>query len=293
MRILVTGKEGQVARSLEQHAETIEGMELIRVGRPDFDLLNPESVREAIGAAKPDIVVSSAAYTAVEQAEAEPELAFGANAIGAGLVAEAAAGAGAAIIHLSTDFVFSGTQSGDHIETDPTGPLSIYGLSKLDGEHKVAAANPRHVILRTAWVYSPFGRNFVKTMLGLARERDTVRVVGDQWGNPTSAGDIAKGILRIAARVSEQRPKYGVFHLAGQGHTSWAGFAREIFAESERLGGPFAAVQEITTAEFPTKAARPRNSRLSCAKLFDAYRWQPGPWQESLGPVVARLLIEG
>jgi len=289
MRLLVTGREGQVSRSLEEAAATVGGLELIRVGRPDFDLQNPKSVLETIGAAKPDIVVSAAAYTAVEQAEAEPEEAFAANATGAGLVAEAAANVGAAVIHFSTDFVFPGTGRGNYVETDPTGPLNVYGRSKLQGERLVAAANPRHVILRTAWVYSPFGKNFVKTMLSLARDRDTVRVVGDQWGNPTAAGDIAEGILRIAARMSEQRAEYGVFHLAGQGHASWSGFARQIFSESARLGGPTATVEEITTAEFPTKAVRPQNSRLSCAKLFDAYGWQPGEWQDALRPVVARL----
>ena len=179
---------------------------VVFAGRPQLDLAAPGIVRSAILAARPDVVVSAAAYTAVDQAEDEPERAFAINAKGAGAVASAAAEAGAAVIHLSTDYVFSGDGRGEYAETDATDPQSVYGRSKLEGEKAVEAANPRHVILRTAWVYSPFGRNFVKTMLGLASQRDHVRVVADQWGNPTSAADIADGILRIAKTIGADRP---------------------------------------------------------------------------------------
>ena len=297
MRVLVTGREGQVARSLADSAAAHAGIELTFAGRPQLDLMEPGPVRAAILAARPEIVVSAAAYTAVDQAEDEPDRAFAINAAGARAVAQAAAEAGAAVIHLSTDYVFSGNAPGEYAETDATDPQSVYGRSKLEGEKAVAASNPRHVILRTAWVYSPFGKNFVKTMLALARERDRVRVVADQWGNPTSAADIADGVLRIAKTIAAdgqgefgEADHYGIFHLAGAGSTNWADLARQVFAQSAGLGGPSAEVEEIATADYPTKARRPQNSRLSCQKLVDAYGWRPPPWQESCDAVVARLV---
>lgn len=292
MKVLVTGRQGQVARNLVERAAIDAEIELVTAGRPQFDLLQPETVRRTILAARPDIVVSAAAYTAVDQAEDEPERAFAVNAEGAGVVASAAAEVGAAVIHLSTDYVFSGNASGEYTETDPTGPQNAYGRSKLAGEQAVAAANPRYVILRTAWVYSPFGKNFVKTMLSLAIQRDHVRIVADQWGNPTAAADIADGILLIAKTITPDRQAglYGTFHLAGEGSTNWAGFARQVFAESTRLGGPSVPVEEITTAGYPTKARRPRNSRLSCKKLLGVYGWRPPAWQDSCRAVVTRLV---
>lgn len=295
MRILVTGREGQVARSLAECAAADPEIELVSVGRPQFDLLQPETIRSQILAAAPDVVVSAAAYTAVDQAEDELEQAFAVNAQGAGMVAAAAAEADAAVIHLSTDYVFSGDKPGEYVETDATNPRNVYGRSKLEGEKAVVAANPRHVILRTAWVYSPFGKNFVKTMLSLASQRDRLRIVADQWGNPTAAADIADGILRIAREVAAggQAEFYGIFHLAGEGSTNWAGFARHVFAESVGHGGPSAEVEEIATADYPTKARRPGNSRLSCRKLQDIYGWQAPPWQQSSKTVVARLVGAG
>lgn len=294
MKILVTGREGQVARSLAEGAAADPEIELVSVGRPKLDLLRLETIRSSILAAKPDIVVSAAAYTAVDQAEDEPKQAFAINATGAGAVAAAAAEAGAAIIHLSTDYVFSGDLEGEYAETDEPDPQSVYGRSKLEGEKAVAAANPRHVILRTAWVYSPFGKNFVKTMLALASQRDDVRIVADEWGSPTAAADIADGIVRIAKNVADggQVNGFGIFHLSGEGSTNWAGFARHVFAESARLGGPSARVEDITAADYPTKACRPRNSRLSCEKLLGVYGWRPPQWQEACRAVVARLVGE-
>lgn len=293
MKILVTGREGQVARSLAERAAADPGLDLVLAGRPELDLLQPETVRSSILAARPDVVVSAAAYTAVDRAEDEPDQAFAVNAAGAGAVAAAAAEVGAPVIHLSTDYVYAGDGEREYTERDATDPRNVYGQSKLEGEKAVAAANPRHVILRTAWVYSPFGKNFVKTMLGLAADRDSVRVVADQWGNPTAAGDIAEGIVRVAATLasSPEADRYGVFHLAGRGDgTSWAGFAREIFAESARFRGPAADVEDIATEDFPTRARRPRNSRLSCEKLADTFGWRPPPWRDSCRDVVVRLL---
>jgi dTDP-4-dehydrorhamnose reductase len=292
VKVLVTGRNGQVARSLAERAAADAEIELMTAGRPQLDLLQPETVRRTILAARPDVVVSAAAYTAVDQAEDELERAFAVNAEGAGVVASAAAEVGAAIIHLSTDYVFSGDASGEYVETDPTDPQSVYGRSKLAGEKAVAASNPRHVILRTAWVYSPFGKNFVKTMLTLASQRDHVRIVADQWGNPTAAADIADGIFRIAKTIAANRQPefYGIFHLAGEGSTNWAGLARQVLAERARLGGPSVQVEEIATADYPTKARRPQNSRLSCKKLLGVYGWRPPEWQDSCRAVMARLV---
>ena len=292
MRIVVTGREGQVVRSLIERAAYQPSIELIALGRPEFDLTRTETVSEAIYAARPNLVVSAAAYTAVDLAEDEPELAHAVNAVGAGIVAQAAATVGAPVIHLSTDYVFSGEGDRPYTETDPTGPRGVYGQSKLEGEMTVAAANPRHLILRTAWVYSPFGKNFVKTMLKLAESRDTVSVVSDQWGNPTSALDIADAILRVADRLRTDPAfdAFGIYHLAGSGDTNWSSFAREIFAASSNKGGPLAEVRDILTAEYPTKAARPLNSRLSTDKFFDVFDWRAPKWNISLAQVIDKLV---
>lgn len=292
MKILVTGREGQVVRSLLEKASQRPDLDVITLGRPELDLTKPETVHSAIEAMKPDLVVSAAAYTAVDLAEDEQELAFAVNATGAEAVAEAAKTCGVPVIHLSTDYVFAGDADEPYVETDATGPRSVYGRSKLEGERLVARANPQHIILRTAWVYSPFGKNFVKTMLKLAETRDALSVVADQWGNPTSALDIADAIIRVADHLAAapEFSAYGVYHLAGTGDANWSGFARGIFSESARLGGPTATVADITSADYPTKAARPANSRLSTAKFQRVFNWSAPHWQLSLRDVVARLL---
>ncbi|MEW6629955.1 MAG: dTDP-4-dehydrorhamnose reductase [Pseudomonadota bacterium] len=288
MRIAVTGREGQVAASLIEVARGHGGVDIVPVGRPALDLARPDTIFTALEAARPDIVVSAAAYTAVDQAEDEKDLAFAVNATGAGKVAEAAARLGVPVIHLSTDYVFDGAKDGAYVETDQTAPLGVYGASKLAGEQAVVAANPRHLILRTAWVYSPFGRNFVKTMLRLAGEREEVSVVADQWGSPTSALDLADAILHAAARLRDDRSfaAFGVYHVAGAGETNWSGFARHVLDTSRMLGGPYARVRDIATAEYPTKAKRPANSRLSSAKFKAEFGWMAPEWQESVERVV-------
>ncbi|EXL07018.1 dTDP-4-dehydrorhamnose reductase [Brucella anthropi] len=292
MKILVTGREGQVVQSLLEKAVQRPDLEVIALGRPELDLAKPDTVRSAIEAIKPDLVVSAAAYTAVDLAEDEQELAFAVNAIGAEAVAEAAKTCGVPIIHLSTDYVFAGDADEPYAETDVTGPRSVYGSSKLEGERLVTQANLKHIILRTAWVYSPFGKNFVKTMLKLAETRDALSVVSDQWGNPTSALDIADAIIQVADHlaVTPDFSAYGVYHLVGTGDTNWSGFARAIFSESAELGGPTATVTDIATADYPTKAARPGNSRLSTAKFQRVFNWSALHWQSSLRDVVARLI---
>ena len=291
MRILVTGKTGQVVSSLIERAALLPDVELITAGRPELDLTDPMSVFRNIVAAKPDIVVSAAAFTMVERAEEEPELAYTVNVGGAGAVAEAAAWADAPVIHLSTDYVFSGDEPDAYREDSRTGPKSVYGFTKLEGERAVARLNPCHVILRTAWVYSPFGTNFVKTMLRLAADHDTISVVSDQWGNPTSALDIAEGIVQLAMHLKDNCCS-GTYHLAGTGDVNWSGFAREIFAVSRAHGGPFAEVREIATADYPTKARRPLNSRLCSDKFATMFGWRSPAWKSSMEAVVRRLIRE-
>ncbi len=292
MRILVTGTQGQVARSLIERAPA--SVEVLALGRPEIDLADPASIRNAFDARAPDVVVNAAAYTAVDKAETEEALAFRINGEGAGIVAECARRLGAPIIQLSTDYVFDGSAGRPYREDDPVQPIGAYGRSKLAGEEAVAGANPRHAILRTAWVYSPFGANFVKTMLRLGETRSEVSVVADQVGSPTSALDIADAVFAVATLLLA-RPapeKYGVFHMTGEGEASWAEFAETIFAQAHALGRPAVKVTPITTADYPTPARRPANSRLDGARLARDYGLALPPWRDSLRIVVERLLAE-
>jgi dTDP-4-dehydrorhamnose reductase len=290
MRILVTGAQGQVVSSMLERAP--EGVEVVAIGRPRLDLADPGSIADAFDAAVADVVVNAAAYTAVDKAEAEEALATRINGDAAGLVAEAARGLGAPVIQLSTDYVFDGSLDRPYREEDPTAPIGAYGRSKLAGEEAAADANPRCCILRTAWVYSPFGANFVKTMLRLGETRSEVRVVADQLGSPTSALDIADAIFEIARQlVEEPAPeKYGVFHMTGAGEAMWAEFAEAVFTEAHAHGRPAVKVIPITTAEYPTPAKRPANSRLDGGRLARDYGVTLPHWRDSIKPVVARLL---
>ena len=292
MRIAVTGKSGQVTSALQ--ALKAPDIEVITIGRPELDLLAPSMVRETIAKLKPDVVVSSAAYTAVDKAESDEAAAFAINRDGAGAIAAAAAELSVPVIHLSTDYVFDGDKLELYVESDPVGPVSVYGRSKLEGEYAVAAANENHVILRTAWVYSTFGHNFVKTMLRLAETRDELSVVSDQLGCPTSANDIAQAIVKIAARLSsDSSPDLrGVFHLAGSGETNWAEFARYILSILEEKTGRRVTVRDIATADYPTAAKRPANSRLCCDKLKRLYGVSMPEWQVSTRAAVTNLLEE-
>ena len=293
MRLLVTGVQGQVARAVSEAAHPA-GVDVMSLGRPDIDLAHPEGIAEAMIALAPDVVVNAAAYTAVDQAETEEAEATAINARGAAAVAAAAARIGAPLIHLSTDYVFDGASSRAYVEDDAINPTSAYGRSKAAGEIAVAKAQANHVILRTAWVYSPYGKNFLRTMLRLAEARDVVRVVADQRGAPTSALDIADAIILIAHRLMRDDDPHvrGLFHMTGAGAASWADFAEAIFAESAARGGPSAAVERIATTDYPTPARRPANSALDCGKLQKAFGLQLPPWRESVGAVVQRCLAE-
>lgn len=293
MKILVTGRDGQVARSLAEHAAGME-FELAFVARPELDLANSASIERAIEATRPDLIVSAAAYTQVDKAEDEPDLAMAVNGVAPGVIGTTAARIGVPIIHLSTDYVFDGKLDRAYRENDPTGPLGVYGRTKLAGEQALSASGARYAILRTAWVYSPFGGNFAKTMLRLATGRESLSIVDDQQGCPTSAFDIADAILRIAG-LWRETPQHGadaIYHLAGGGSTNWADLAREIFRRSAALGGPSAEVVGIPSADYPTKAVRPANSRLDGSRLLEVFGIRLPDWRASLATVVERILRE-
>lgn len=295
IRFVVTGGPGQLVLSMAERAAAL-GHAAIAVGPPELDLATPDddAVFAALAAARPQAIINAAAHTAVDKAESEPDLAHAINAVGAGAVARAARRLGVPLVHVSTDYVFAGDKPAPYVETDPAGPTGVYGASKLAGEHAVLDSGADAAILRTAWVYSPFGANFVKTMLRVGATRPELGVVDDQRGCPTNALDLADACIAVAANLLA-RPDAtlrGVFHTAGTGEASWADFAEAIFAASGAHGGPVAAVRRITTAEYPTPAQRPANSRLDCARLAAAHGVRLPAWRDSLPPVVARLVAE-
>ncbi len=291
MRVVVTGREGQVARALAERASSA-GATLIALGRPELDLERPQSIAPALAAARPDIVVNAAAYTAVDHAESEEAQAFAVNAAGAGAVAAAARALGVPVIQISTDYVFDGSSLLPYREEDATGPVSAYGRSKLAGEQAVAAATPDHAILRTAWVYAPFAE-LRAHHAAPGEERSEVAVVGDQTGCPTSALDIADAVLSVARNLVAgpgDPALRGVFHMAAQGEADWASFAEAIFAEAAAHGRAPVAVRRIATSDYPTPARRPANSRLDGTKLAAIHGVRLPPWRGSLAACVARLL---
>ena len=280
-KILVMGRSGQVARELEKLGAPA-GYELEFAGRERLDLMtsDPGALLEAL---RPAAVINAAAYTAVDKAESEPEAAYRLNRDVPGALARACAGAGVAFVHFSTDYVFDGTKASPYVETDPVDPTGVYGASKAAGEAEVTAAGGRSVVLRTSWVYSAFGANFVKTMLRLAGTRDEVGVVADQLGRPTWAEDCARGALRsVQALLDEEVRGPALFHLAGEGDATWADFAEAIFERSAARGGPSAQVRRITTADYPTPARRPANSRLDCSRMISTLNWPMRDWRQSL-----------
>jgi dTDP-4-dehydrorhamnose reductase len=293
MKVLVAGAQGQLARALVDAARSRDALALVALGRPQLDIADATSIARAIDAERPDVVVNAAAYTAVDKAESDSRAAFAVNAEAAGALAVAAQAQGCPIIHISTDYVFDGTKAGAYVETDPTNPGNVYGRSKLAGEAAVAAANARHVILRTAWLYAPQGHNFLLTMLRLARERPELRVVGDQRGNPTYVPHLADAILAIASGLGtavQQAPPWGIYHATSAGETTWAGFAVAIVeAAATRLAVPRVPVIPITTREYPTPARRPANSCLDCGKLQRVFGLRLPPWQQGVDDCIAEL----
>lgn len=286
MRILVSGRDGQVARSLAERGPAIDW---ILAARPDCDLAEPGSFATAIAAARPDLVVNAAAYTAVDHAEDEEALAHRINADAAGEGAEAAARLDIPFIQLSTDYVFDGSGTRPWREDNPVAPLGAYGRTKAAGEAAVLSASPAHSVVRTSWLIGPFGHNFAKTMLRLAADRDTINVVADQHGCPTSTLDLADALIAFADHTVAGRAG-GIWHLAGQGAVTWADLAEEIFAVSAAHGGPSARVNRIATADYPTPATRPANSVLDGAKARDTLGIALPDWRGGLRAFVPRLL---
>jgi dTDP-4-dehydrorhamnose reductase len=299
VRILLTGASGQVGGEL---LETLKPMgEVVAPTRSQMDLANASSVRETIRAVRPRWVVNPGAYTAVDKAESEPELAYAINAEAVRVIGQEARAIGAGVIHFSTDYVFDGSGSAPYRETDATRPVSVYGASKLAGEIALTDSDAGSLIFRTSWVYGARGKNFLLTILKLARERETLRVVADQYGAPTWSRDLAKmtaevmGQCEATARGRELADVLadvgGVYHAAGAGEATWHGFAAqavELRRESEP-GVPFAQIEAITTAEYPTPAKRPANSRMDCSRLRERFGWKMMDWQDSLRKVLAEL----
>ena len=288
--VLVFGAGGQVGRALCE-APPPGGLSLQGHTRDQTDITDADSVRAAIAAHSPAIVVNAAAYTDVDRAESDRDQAFAVNETGAATVAEACATSSTPLIHISTDFVFDGAKTSAYVESDPVRPLSVYGESKAAGERAVIQGHSASVVLRTAWVYSPWRRNFVRTMLRLGAERDALGVVDDQHGCPTAARDIAGAVLTIAAALANGKSDgFGIFHFCGGGETSWHGFAQEIFACASAHGLPVPkSVRPITTADYPTPAKRPANSVLSCEKVAGVYGMTPPPWRESLATCLKEI----
>ncbi|MBB3933663.1 dTDP-4-dehydrorhamnose reductase [Kaistia hirudinis] len=290
-RMAVTGRTGQIALSLAEGAEAA-GFSLVTLARPEVDLAEPASVEAALLALAPDLVVSAAAYTAVDKAESEPDLAMRVNRDGPMMLARTASRLGIPIVHLSTDYVFDGTKGAPYLETDAVSPLGVYGATKLAGERAIAEASDDYAILRTSWVYSLFGANFVKTMLRLAASRDRLTVVADQRGRPSYAPDIAAGIFAVARHLLETSAPEGrgVFHLTGGGDTTWHAFAAAIVAGAAERGGRGVPVDPITTADYPTPARRPADSRLDCGRIERIHGVALPDWRVSLDACLDRLM---
>ncbi|HEY8573744.1 dTDP-4-dehydrorhamnose reductase [Phenylobacterium sp.] len=292
VRVLQFGTTGQLARELIRHAPDYP-VELTALSRAECDLTDPEGAARMVWERKPDLVIVAAAYTAVDQAETDGETAHLVNAEAPSSIVGMCGLTGPAMVHFSTDFVFDGRKGSPYVETDEPDPLGVYGASKLSGETTVVACCPRALVLRTSWVVSAHGKNFVKTMLRLGRAGQPLRVVDDQRGRPTAAGDLARFVLSQAERLAKGKagdPCYGLFHFANAGEVSWRGFAEEILRQA--MGASAPPVQPITTAEYPTPATRPAYSVLDTGKLERTFGYTPRPWREALSEILAELAAE-
>lgn len=285
MKILVTGANGQVGYCLQQELRDTN-WEFLALTRADLDITDAQAVDAVVKKYQPSVIINAAAYTAVDKAEQEREVAYAINRDGPANLARAAETVNAAILHISTDYVFAGDAIGAYREDHHTEPQSVYGHSKLEGEQAVILANKKHIILRTAWVFGEHGNNFVKTMIRLGNSRDSLGVVADQEGGPTYAGDIAKALLKIAQEyISGKSIPWGIYHYSGLPHISWFGFAQKIFAEVEQAAiytKAIPSLNPLTTADYPTPAKRPANSKLDCSKLAQTFGIAPSDWQQAL-----------
>lgn len=290
MKILVTGSKGQVGSCLVKQLSQMPDIELLAVDREQLDITDCAAVTELVNQFKPDAIINAAAHTAVDKAENEVELSYAINRDGPKYLGQAAQDVGAAILHISTDYVFEGNKLGEYVESDTTNPQGVYGSSKLAGETAVAEACDKHIILRTAWVFGENGNNFVKTMLRLAATRDALNIVGDQFGGPTYAGDIANALIQIAKRITQgDTVEYGIYHYSGLPHVSWCEFAETIFDKALEQGGAKKKplLTSITTEQYPTVAKRPSNSCLSTEKIKNAFLIEACDWKTALNNIQA------
>ena len=285
MRVLITGCYGQVGHCLTQQLVDKESTTVLALGRDQLDITNQDSVNAIVDDFNPTIIINAAAHTAVDKAEEEVELSYAINRDGPKYLAQAAKNVGAAILHISTDYVFEGNKVGEYAESDATNPQGVYGESKLAGEIAVAEVCDKYIILRTAWVFGENGNNFVKTMLRLGATRDELSIVDDQFGGPTYAGDIANVLIQIAKRITEgEAVEYGVYHYSGLPHVSWFEFADAIFdtALKQKVISNKPSLMSITTEQYPTLAKRPSNSCLNTNKITDEFSVEASDWQEAL-----------
>lgn len=298
MKILLFGKNGQVGWELQRSLAPLG--EVIALDRHSVDLCgdlaNPDSIREAVRQVRPDVIVNAAAYTAVDKAESDAATARAVNAEAAGALAEAASAVGAWLVHYSTDYVFDGSGSQPWEEGDPTGPLCVYGRTKLEGEQHIAARCAKHLILRTSWVYAARGGNFAKTMLRLAMERDRLTVIDDQFGAPTGAELIADVSAHAIRQVLQRPADAGLYHLAASGETSWHGYAKHVLAQAQRVQPAMkikaSEVAPVPASAFPTPARRPHNSRLDTRKLQSAFGLSLPPWQQGVNRMLNEFLVQ-
>lgn len=284
MKVLVTGSNGQVGYCLVQQLRQ-QNADFLALDRDQLDITQRQAVWQTVSDYRPNVIINAAAHTAVDKAESEAEQAFAINRDGAAYLAEAAQQIGAAMLHISTDYVFDGQATQPYTETDATAPQGVYGQSKLAGEQAVLAACSRSIILRTAWVFGEHGHNFVKTMLRLGRERDSLGIVSDQHGAPTYAGDIAAALLHIAHHITQGKPtEYGIYHFSGKPYVSWYQFAEAIFQQAQQQGILANTPQlfAIATPDYPTPAKRPANSCLQLDKIQQAFGISPSDWQQAL-----------
>ena len=289
-QILVTGADGQLGRELHRRVWP-EGWEVVALDRAALDLADTAAIADMVGSRPWSAVINAGAYTAVDKAENDLVAAWAINALAPAAFGQACAAAAIPLIQVSTDYVFAGDKAGASEVDDPVAPLGVYGASKLGGELAVRTSCARHAIVRTSWVVSAHGQNFVKTMLRVGAERGHLRVVDDQRGSPTSAADLAAALMTITLRLAEDAAApTGMFHFSNAGAVSWEGFAVEIFRQSGLRGGPTATVEPITTADYPTPARRPANSLLSHDAIAKAYGIAPRPWQAALGDILDELI---
>lgn len=299
MKILLLGKDGQVGWELQRALAPLG--ELRACGRAEADLSDPESLRGLVRGFAPDVIVNAAAYTAVDKAESDGAAARTCNAVAPGVLAEEAAACGAWLVHYSTDYVFDGSKEGAWVETDAVNPLSVYGRTKYEGEERIRASGTMHLVLRTSWVFAPRGGNFAKTMLRLAKERETLNVVADQHGAPTGAELLADATALALHRISflggDARSLSGTYHLAASGTTTWHAYAMHVLAQAQAHGAVLKAgpdsVQPIAASAFPTPAVRPANSRMDCTKFCDSFGLVLPDWRHHVNRLVAELATQG